>query len=238
MPDTSARGERSRETCRRPLALTLRGNGPHIAHHVSYCLLAVKPGCHTGCVVVSDLVLIATIHVARCMRAYTLQPSPQTYTSSRTKPSKSQTSACAQPQGYRTHQSVALRSCNSSRRPGTAVVTSITRPTHSPRSVTVISNSRTYLQPRAAAGSRVYPARIIQHPLTNSSQPTYLSSSNNPTRRKRCITGARRIVPTMVEGHQCHRVGAAHRRLLLGKAFDASSPNGRFIEGGLQYLLL
>ncbi|WIA28170.1 hypothetical protein OEZ86_010738 [Tetradesmus obliquus] len=35
----------------------------------------------------------------------------------------------------------------------------------------------------------------------------------------------------MVEGHQCHRVGAAHRRLLIGKAFEATSPNGRFVEG-------
>ncbi|KAF6253547.1 hypothetical protein COO60DRAFT_1643042 [Scenedesmus sp. NREL 46B-D3] len=35
----------------------------------------------------------------------------------------------------------------------------------------------------------------------------------------------------MVEGHQCHRVGHAHRRLLLGKAFEAASPNGRFAEG-------
>lgn len=35
----------------------------------------------------------------------------------------------------------------------------------------------------------------------------------------------------MVEGHQCHRVGHAHRRLLLGKKFIATSPNGRFAEG-------
>eukprot|EP00775_Hariotina_reticulata_P002486 gene2486-2789_t len=35
----------------------------------------------------------------------------------------------------------------------------------------------------------------------------------------------------MVEGHQCHRVGYAHRLLLLGKKFIATSPNGRFTEG-------
>jgi formamidopyrimidine-DNA glycosylase len=35
----------------------------------------------------------------------------------------------------------------------------------------------------------------------------------------------------MVEGHQCHRVAAAHRKLLVGHAFKATSPNGRFIEG-------
>ena len=35
----------------------------------------------------------------------------------------------------------------------------------------------------------------------------------------------------MVEGHQCHRVGHAHRKQLLGKRFTAQSPNGRFTEG-------
>ncbi|KAF5827875.1 hypothetical protein DUNSADRAFT_18593 [Dunaliella salina] len=35
----------------------------------------------------------------------------------------------------------------------------------------------------------------------------------------------------MVEGHQCHRVAAAHRRLLVGKRFQAKSPNGRFQQG-------
>lgn len=35
----------------------------------------------------------------------------------------------------------------------------------------------------------------------------------------------------MVEGHQCHRVAAAHRKLLVGHAFKATSPNGRFCEG-------
>ncbi|KAG2430005.1 hypothetical protein HYH02_013833 [Chlamydomonas schloesseri] len=35
----------------------------------------------------------------------------------------------------------------------------------------------------------------------------------------------------MVEGHQCHRVAAAHRKLLVGKSFQARSPNGRFKEG-------
>ena len=35
----------------------------------------------------------------------------------------------------------------------------------------------------------------------------------------------------MVEGHQCHRVAAAHRKLLVGKVFSASSPNSRFVGG-------
>lgn len=35
----------------------------------------------------------------------------------------------------------------------------------------------------------------------------------------------------MVEGHQCHRVGHAHRKQLMGQRFIAQSPNGRFTEG-------
>ena len=35
----------------------------------------------------------------------------------------------------------------------------------------------------------------------------------------------------MVEGHQCHRVAAAHRKLLVGRAFKATSPNARFDAG-------
>lgn len=35
----------------------------------------------------------------------------------------------------------------------------------------------------------------------------------------------------MVEGHQCHRVAAAHRKALLNRSFKATSPNGRFTEG-------
>ncbi|KAI8465749.1 MAG: hypothetical protein J3K34DRAFT_435962, partial [Monoraphidium minutum] len=35
----------------------------------------------------------------------------------------------------------------------------------------------------------------------------------------------------MVEGHQCHRVAHAHRRLLMGRSFKATSPNGRFADG-------
>ncbi len=42
---------------------------------------------------------------------------------------------------------------------------------------------------------------------------------------------AYRISLQMVEGHGCHRVVAAHRRLLLGHVFKATSPNGRFTEG-------
>lgn len=35
----------------------------------------------------------------------------------------------------------------------------------------------------------------------------------------------------MVEGHQCHRVAAAHRKLLVGHPWKATSPNGRFCDG-------
>lgn len=35
----------------------------------------------------------------------------------------------------------------------------------------------------------------------------------------------------MVEGPECHRVAAAHRRELVGKNFKATSPNGRFADG-------
>ena len=41
-----------------------------------------------------------------------------------------------------------------------------------------------------------------------------------------------RLIPVrMVEGHGCHRVAHAHRKLLLGKRFAATSPNKRFTEG-------
>jgi len=41
-----------------------------------------------------------------------------------------------------------------------------------------------------------------------------------------------RLIPVrMVEGHGCHRVAHAHRKLLLGKRFVATSPNKRFTEG-------
>ena len=33
---------------------------------------------------------------------------------------------------------------------------------------------------------------------------------------------------TMVEGHQCHRLAILHRAKLVGKAFKATSPNGRW----------
>ena len=38
-------------------------------------------------------------------------------------------------------------------------------------------------------------------------------------------------VRTMVEGHSVHRVATRHRQRLLGKAFCATSPNGRFTDG-------
>ncbi|KAK9813207.1 hypothetical protein WJX72_010568 [[Myrmecia] bisecta] len=35
----------------------------------------------------------------------------------------------------------------------------------------------------------------------------------------------------MVEGHQCHRVAHAHRKVLVGRKFLARSPNDRFTDG-------
>ncbi|KAK9902765.1 hypothetical protein WJX75_005429 [Coccomyxa subellipsoidea] len=35
----------------------------------------------------------------------------------------------------------------------------------------------------------------------------------------------------MVEGHQCHRVVHAHKKVLLGQRFRAASPNGKFMDG-------
>ncbi|GAX84584.1 hypothetical protein CEUSTIGMA_g12005.t1 [Chlamydomonas eustigma] len=48
----------------------------------------------------------------------------------------------------------------------------------------------------------------------------------------RAVRGRKLTVSVvMVEGHGCHRVGHAHRQLLLGHTFKCSSPNGRFVEG-------
>lgn len=49
-----------------------------------------------------------------------------------------------------------------------------------------------------------------------------ISTFNNPRHPRRL---------RMVEGHGVARVAAAHRRLLLGHAFKATSPNGRFTDG-------
>ena len=35
----------------------------------------------------------------------------------------------------------------------------------------------------------------------------------------------------MVEGHSVHRLAVSHTKRLVGKAFKATSPNGRFAEG-------
>ncbi len=35
----------------------------------------------------------------------------------------------------------------------------------------------------------------------------------------------------MVEGHSVHRVAYSHSKVLVGKRFTASSPNGRFSDG-------
>lgn len=39
------------------------------------------------------------------------------------------------------------------------------------------------------------------------------------------------FILNMVEGHSVHRVATFHRQRLVGKVFQASSPNGRFTEG-------
>ena len=44
-------------------------------------------------------------------------------------------------------------------------------------------------------------------------------------------TNFRRTNLVMVEGHSVHRVASMHRKRLVGKAFTAWSPNGRFTEG-------
>lgn len=65
-------------------------------------------------------------------------------------------------------------------------------------------------------------------------RPRFLSPTTAAPRKATATAAVvlpRRLVITMVEGHQCHRVGHAHRRLLLGKRFLATSPNGRFAEG-------
>lgn len=61
--------------------------------------------------------------------------------------------------------------------------------------------------------------------------PTVSTVKPRVSSRRPAAAAPRRIAPVMVEGHQCHRVGHAHRRLLLGKRFIATSPNGRFAEG-------
>jgi hypothetical protein len=84
--------------------------------------------------------------------------------------------------------------------------------------------------------------------FTSTKRPTAESSSfvqvTSRSSNSRSVAGSsrnsgapRRVVPVMVEGHQCHRVGHAHRRLLVGKAFDATSPNGRFVEGEKQHVV-
>ena len=40
-----------------------------------------------------------------------------------------------------------------------------------------------------------------------------------------------RILYIMVEGHSVHRVAKMHRDRLIGKRFQATSPNGRFQQG-------
>jgi hypothetical protein len=72
----------------------------------------------------------------------------------------------------------------------------------------------------AATGQNYRTARLQRFPR----QSVALASTNR-------AYFPSRLAPVMVEGHQCHRVGYAHRLLLLGKKFIASSPNGRFVEG-------
>jgi hypothetical protein len=83
------------------------------------------------------------------------------------------------------------------------------------------------------------PASGSRSSSCSNSQATSRISSNSrrPAISSRNSGAPRRIAPVMVEGHQCHRVGHAHRRLLLGKAFEATSPNGRFVEGEKQHVV-
>lgn len=46
-----------------------------------------------------------------------------------------------------------------------------------------------------------------------------------------CLHAHACFPPLQVEGHQCHRVAHAHRKLMLKKKFVAASPNKRFTEG-------
>ena len=51
---------------------------------------------------------------------------------------------------------------------------------------------------------------------------------NSGAERARAVSNNHII---MVEGHGVHRVAERHKKLLLGKVFKATSPNGRFKEG-------
>jgi hypothetical protein len=114
---------------------------------------------------------------------------------------------------------------------------------------TLCSSKTTTHKPAAVASTRptyyckpaVYccarPPRSAQYPAATLVSSGTFQSTHSVSYRNRVGSSSssssapRRIVPVMVEGHQCHRVGHAHRRLLLGKAFEATSPNGRFVEG-------
>ena len=53
----------------------------------------------------------------------------------------------------------------------------------------------------------------------------------DPTTALQPTATFRRSNLVMVEGHSVHRVASMHRKRLVGKAFTAWSPNGRFTEG-------
>jgi hypothetical protein len=74
-----------------------------------------------------------------------------------------------------------------------------------------------------AAGQLLVSARRQRQP---SPERVVANQSTHPA--------CRRARAAMVEGHGCHRVGHAHRRLLLGKRMTATSPNGRFVQGAGQ----
>ena len=59
-------------------------------------------------------------------------------------------------------------------------------------------------------------------------------SRNPPSTSHRARSGrtaTRSWQGTMVEGHSVHRIATQHTRRLVGRAYRATSPNGRFAEG-------
>ena len=67
--------------------------------------------------------------------------------------------------------------------------------------------------------------------VTETVRTSGLGAARGAGFRRRSFVCAAATSGTMVEGHGVHRVAQRHRRLLLGKVFKATSPNGRFAQG-------
>lgn len=93
----------------------------------------------------------------------------------------------------------------------------------SPPSSRVGHCTKAFLSPRSTATQQSNPSSCCLHAT---SRPYPLPSIRAASCRSR-----RKLIITMVEGHGCHRVAHAHRRLLIGHTFETSSPNGRFTDG-------